>query len=121
MLKLRTKTVKTVAFGRATKEVIIRFIIDKIEIDKNNISANGYYYYFDENNSIVILSQLGTSSIKQWEIVEQIEVNFLGNFTSTNSLKAAVLQRLSEFTNLQLTQENGENFGTIASDWEVDN
>jgi len=60
MLKLRTKIVKTVAFGRATKEVIIRFIIDKIEIDKNNISAKGYYYYLDENNSIVILSQLGT-------------------------------------------------------------
>jgi hypothetical protein len=100
--------------------VIVRFIIDKIEIDVNNITAKGYYYYIDENGSIVMLSQLGASSQKQWEMVAQIETTFLGEFESANSLKSVILQRLKEFTNLQLTQENGENYGTIASDWEED-
>lgn len=118
MLKLRTKTEKTVVSGRATKQVIIRFIIDKLEADANNIIALGYYYYFDENGQVVKLDNVRT--IKEWAIVETVESNFLPPITNQNSLKEALLQRLSEFTNLQLTQENGENYGTIASDWEID-
>ena len=47
MLKLRTKTEFTVPTERGTTSAIVRLIIDKLEIDINNITAKGYYYYFD--------------------------------------------------------------------------
>lgn len=118
MLKLRTKTEFQVPSSRGLKSVIIRMVIDGIFMDKNNITPQGYYYYLDENNVVVKLDSLGNNSRKEWALIEQIEENMLLPFSDSVHLRANVLQRLKEFTNLQLMQESGENYNTVASDWE---
>lgn len=120
MIKLKTKTEFQVPSARGVKLAIIRMIVDGVFFDANNITARGYYYYLDENGQVVRLDSLGKSSSKEWSIVEQVENNFLQDFTNQRNLKNVCIQRLQEFTNMQLTQENGENYGTIASDWEID-
>jgi hypothetical protein len=117
MLKLRTKTVFNIPTKRGVTEGIIYFIIDKILVDANNITPKGYYYYLDENQQPIKLDDINT--LKEWAIVEQVETNLLSELNSTTSLQANLQQRLQEFTMLQLEQENGENYGTLASDWEI--
>ena len=119
MLKLRTKTNFPIPTKRGSSLGVIRFIIDKIEVDENNITAIGYYYYLDENSNVFKLDK--SNNIKLWEEVTQIEAAYLPEFVSKVSLKENILQRLNEFTNLQMTTESGENFGTFPEDWEIDN
>jgi hypothetical protein len=117
MLKLRTKTEFDIPTKRGVINGIVYMIVDKIEVDTNNISPKGYYYYLDENNQPVKLDDI--KGLKEWAIVEQVEQNMLSELTSTVSLQANLQQRLQEFTMLQLQQESGENYGTLASDWEI--
>jgi hypothetical protein len=49
-----------------------------------------------------------------------VENNILNPLTDGVNLKANLLQRLGEFTMLQLTTETGENYGTSPDDWETD-
>jgi hypothetical protein len=120
MIQLRTKKEFSIPTKRGVVSGIIRFTIDKLEVDINNITPKGYYYYFDENNIVVKLDNLGSNSMKQWELIEQVETNLLNPLGSATSLKANILQRLEEFTMLQLTTESGENYGTTPDDWEAD-
>ena len=103
---------------RGVISVIIRFIIERLEVDINNITPIGYYYYIDENNLTVKLDNVGDPT--QWEIVESIEDNILEPLNSIVSLKSNVLQRLEEFTMMQLATESGDNYGTTPDDWEKD-
>jgi hypothetical protein len=118
MKKLRTKTEFSIPTKRGVVSGIVRFIIDKLEIDINNVRAIGYYYFIDENNEVVKLDEVSTLNL--WETVEAIETNLLNPLIDSVSLKANVLQRLGEFTMLQLTTESGENYGTTPDDWEDD-
>lgn len=120
MLKLRTKTEFTVPTERGTTNAIVRFIVERLEIDANNVRPIGYYYRLDENGQPVILAKIGNSSMKQWETVEVVETSMLGVMTSQTSLKANLMQRLFEFTMLQIQQEGTENYGTASTDWEID-
>jgi hypothetical protein len=82
------------------------------------VRAIGYYYFLDENNQVVKLDEVSTLNL--WETVEAVETNLLNPLGSATSLKENVLQRLGEFTMLQLTTETGENYGTTPDDWEAD-
>jgi hypothetical protein len=118
MIKLRTKTAFSIPTKRGIITGVVRFIIERLEIDINNIRAIGYYYYIDENNVMVKLDEVNT--LNQWETVTMVENNVLNPLSDGISLKANVLQRLEEFTMLQLTTETGENYGTTPDDWEED-
>jgi hypothetical protein len=118
MIKLRTKTQFSIPTKRGVITGVVRFIVERLEIDINNIRAIGYYYYIDENNSIVKLDEVNT--LNHWETVTMVENNILNPLNDAVSLKANLLQRLSEFTMLQLTTESGENYGTKPEDWEED-
>jgi len=118
MLKLKTKTEFSIPTKRGVITGTVRFIIERLEVDINNIRAIGYYYYIDENNTVVKLDDV--SSLSQWETVEAVETNLLNPLKDGVSLKANVLQRLDEFVMLQLTTESGENYGTTPDDWETD-
>ena len=116
MLKLRTKTEFEAPGDRVNVQTVIRVIIDGLFLDNNNADPKGYYYYNDENGKLV---QKHIKSLKQWSDVELAETQLPPLASSTN-LKSNILQRLSEFFFLQIQMEAGENFGTIASDWELD-
>lgn len=118
MKKLRTNKNFAIPTKRGVIQGVVRFIIDKLEIDINNITAIGYYYYIDENNSVVKLDEV--RSFNLWETVSAVETNLLNPLVDSVSLKANILQRLAEFTMLQLTTESGENYGTMPEDWEDD-
>lgn len=117
MLKLKTKTEFSIPTKRGVIQGIVRLIIDKIDVDINNIIAKGYYYHMDENGLIQQLDMINT--LQQWDNVA-ISENSLNQLQSNISLKSNLLQRLNEFTFLQLQLENGENYGTVVSDWEID-
>jgi hypothetical protein len=118
MKKLKTKTEFSIPTKRGIIKGVVRFIIERLEIDINNILAIGYYYYIDENNVVVKLDEVNT--LNHWETVTMVENNILNPLADGISLKANVLQRLCEFTMLQLTTESGENYGTTPEDWEED-
>lgn len=118
MKKLRTNKDFAIPTKRGVVQGVVRFIIDKLEIDINNITAIGYYYYLDENNNVVVLDRV--RSFNLCETVEAVETNLLNPLANSLSLKANILQRINEFTMLQLTTESGENYGTMPEDWEED-
>lgn len=116
MIHLKTKKEFKVPTKRGNKDGIIYLIIDKLEFDRNNITAKGYYYYKDENDAVVVLDYVNKTF--QWETITEIEENMLNPLESVISLRANAFQRLSEFIWVILTQESGENYETIVEDWE---
>ena len=118
MLKLKTKTEFKVPTKRGLIFAKVLLIIDKIELDNNNIKPTGYYYYLGENNEVVKLDDI--KSLNLWDTILSVEENLLSPLNSSVSLKSNILQRLYEFTMLQLTTETGENYGTTPDDWEFD-
>jgi hypothetical protein len=118
MIKLRTKTAFSIPTKRGIITGVVRFIIERLEIDINNIRAIGYYYFIDENNVVVKLDLVNT--LNQWDTVSMVENNILNPLSDTISLKSNLLQRLGEFTMLTLTTESGENYATTPEDWEAD-
>jgi hypothetical protein len=65
MLKLKTKTEFSIPTKRGIITGVVRFIIERLEIDINNIRAIGYYYYIDENNLVVKLDDVRLNQGKQ--------------------------------------------------------
>ena len=117
MLKLKTTSQFTVPTERGIIQSIIRMTIDKIELDNNNIIVSGYYYRIDENESIIVLSKINKLILR--EQYEGIETN-LAELNSNESLFYNLNQRLNEITFFMLQIEQTENFGTLATDWEID-
>ena len=64
MLKLRTKTNFPIPTKRGVIQGIVRLIIERLEIDINNIVAIGYYYFLDENNAVVKLDDAKSLNFK---------------------------------------------------------
>lgn len=119
MLKLKTKTEFTAPIDRGTVQTIIYFIIDGLFIDKNNIVPKGYYYWYDEEGNIYqrhIKDITLLSTVKQLEDNEVVPV-----LESTTNIYDNVIQRLKELVHLQMTTEEPNNFGTVASDFIEDN
>lgn len=117
MLKLRTKTEFPIPTKRGVKTGIIHMIIDSLSMNDNNIIPSGYYYYFDEDNQVVQIDTV--KHLQFWDNVEVAE-NELIALGSNKNLKSNLLQRLKEFTFLILQSEAGQNFGTNAEDWEIE-
>lgn len=123
MLKLKTKTEFDVPNDRGFISVVVRIIVESVNINKNHVKAEGYYYYYDNNNNLVIPpnGKFGASSMIPKETLTYLETNVLGNFNNPKDFYLAVHQRINEITMIQLSQESGQNYGTVASDWEIDN
>ena len=118
MLKKRTKTEFQIPTKRGIVTGIIRLIIDRLEINANNVIAHGYYYYFDTEQNVVVLDRF--SPIKQLSDVFLAEQYVLGDLISNKHVFENIIQRLDELNVIQLTEEDGENYGTSPSDWELD-
>lgn len=115
MLKLKTKTEFEFPTKRGTKTGIIHMIIDGLNFDKNNVIPSGYYYYFDEENNPIKLDNV--KHLELWENISLSEGQ-LDQMPSTTSLKENLLFRLEQFAFLQLESKNGQNYGTLSTDWE---
>ncbi len=118
MLKLRTKTEFTVPTERGTTTAIVRLIIDKLEIDINNVIPRGYYYFFDAENVFHKLDDISSNPIL-WSDIDLIDDSF-ADLVSSTDIKADLMQRLTELTFAKLSMEAGTNYGTSASDYEID-
>ena len=127
MLTINTNTTKPIYNDRfkLIGNYIIYLTIQNLEMDANNVIASGYYYYIVETqetiegvvvttSNIVKLKDTKTSML--WDTVISVET-ILTPITA-NTLKDSVLQRMQEFTILKLTEESGENFGTVIEDWQ---
>jgi len=117
MLKLKTTTEFQVPYGRGFKSAIVRMILDDLIIRKNGVTTTGYYYILDENNNVVQLDKIDATTLKEqiW-LAEAV----LPEMESSTDFYANAEQRLLQFVMLRLTQEAGVNYGTVASDWVID-
>jgi len=118
MITLKTKTQFLVPFGRIFREEYIYLTVERLEIDINNITHIGFYYFIDENEQVQKLDDIKRNP-KLWTTVEVAEFGLLSSLESSVHLKDNLLQRVIEFTFIQLEQEANLNYGTIASDWEL--
>ena len=116
MLRLKTKTEKTVPNGRGTIEAIVHLIIDNLNVNRNNVIGIGYYYFIDENGQIVKLSDIQTNT--EISLFEMIENNMLPKLESNQNVFKNILQRLKETTLMNIAQENGESYGITPEDLE---
>lgn len=125
------KTNKTFPIRNTTYEIIdnkIFFLtVQKLEVDKLGIIATGYYYYKKievvnevEVETIVKLKPVDNRTVLPWYNISQIEAYVLP-VLSVATLTEAILQRVLEFTQLQLTQESGQNFEILIEDWDFTN
>ncbi|WP_035677920.1 hypothetical protein [Flavobacterium limnosediminis] len=118
MIRLRTKTKFTVPFERGVRSEFIHLIIERLDIDALNITPIGYYYFIDENDQVQKLDDIKQNP-KLWEDIEFAELGTLPEMNSMVHLKQNIIQRLTEFTLFQLQMEDGTNYGTSYTDWEL--
>lgn len=128
MITINTNVTKPIYNDRSKLigNYIIYLTIQNLEMDTNNVTASGFYYYIkevsivNENNETIITDEIvklnPTRTTLTWETIGSVET--ILNPIDVASLKDAVLQRVQEFTIIQLTQESGENFGTTIEDWQ---
>jgi len=116
MITIKTNKVKTIYNERfkVIGDFFLYITVRELILNENDTTAIGFYYYLDNNNQLVKLKDFQTKL--DWNSVQYVEENMLQPLTTTD-LKNTVLQRIQEFTIIQLTQESGENFGTVIEDW----
>jgi hypothetical protein len=116
MIVIKTNKVKTVYNERfkVIGDFYLYITIRELIANENDITANGFYYYLDSNEQLVKLKDFSTKL--DWVKIQYIEQNMLSPL-NTIDLKNAMQQRIQEFTIIQLTQESGDNFGTVIEDW----
>jgi hypothetical protein len=100
--------------GKPIVEFIIYLKVVELIINEANITVNGFYYYKDEQEEIIVLDKF--SEFFTWDIISAIEM--ILQPLDTISLMEALLQRMNEFTDLQIQSESGQNYGTLYTDWE---
>ena len=103
----------------------IYLTIENLYMNRNDITARGYYYYkttetVDEVEVETIYTLRPINTIMSWDMVAYVEENQLPPIDASQ-LKDAVLERVLQFTVIQLTMEDGQNFGTTIEDWEFTN
>lgn len=117
MIKFKTKTEFPVPYKREIQQQIIRLIVNNITANLNGAMASGFYYYINSDGEEIMLDAFNTNF--QWDLVAIAEQN-LPPLESTQSLKSNIFQRVAEFGIMQQMIESGNNYGTLGSDWEVD-
>ena len=117
MIKFKTKTEFPVPYKREIQQQIIRLIVNNITANLNGAMASGFYYYINSDGEEIMLDAFNTNF--QWDLVAIAEQN-LPPLESTQSLKSNIFQRVAEFGLMQQMIESGSNYGTLGSDWEVD-
>ena len=117
MIKFKTKTEFPVPYKREIQQQIIRLIVNNITANLNGAMASGFYYYINSDGEEIMLDAFNTNF--KWDLVAIAEQN-LPPLESTQSLKSNIFQRVAEFGLMQQMIESGSNYGTLGSDWEVD-
>lgn len=100
----------------------IYLTIENLYMDRNGVTARGYYYYkkietIDEVDVETVVKLRNITTPMSWDMVTYVEGNQLPPI-SASQLKDAVLERVMQFTVIQLTMEDGQNFGTHVEDWD---
>ena len=100
----------------------IYLTIENLYMDRNDITAKGYYYHktieiVDEVEVEVVTTLRPTTVKMSWDMVSYVEGTQLPPIDSPQLLNA-VLERVMQFTVIQLTIEDGKNFGTTIEDWD---
>lgn len=100
----------------------IYLTIENLYMDRNGITAKGYYYYkkietVEEVEVETVIKLRNITTIMSWDMVSYIEGAQLPPIDSPQLLNA-VLERVMQFTVIQLTMEDGQNFGTHIEDWD---
>lgn len=100
----------------------IYLTIESLHMDRNSVTAKGFYYYYKtetvdgvENKTVIKLRNITTPM--SWDMVTYIEGSQLPPINASQLL-SSVLERVMQFTIIQLTMENGQNFGTHVEDWD---
>jgi hypothetical protein len=101
---------------------LIYLTIENLYMDRNTVTAKGYYYYkttetIDEVEVETVTKLRNITTPMSWDMVSYVEGTQLPPISSSQ-LKDAVLERVMQFTIIQLTMENGQNFGTTIEDWD---
>lgn len=117
MIKFKTKTEFPVPYKREIQQQIIRLIVNNITANLNGAVASGFYYYINTDGDEIMLDAF--NSTFQWDLVAMAEQQ-LPPLESSQSLKSNIFQRVAEFGLMQQMIESGSNYGTLGSDWEVD-
>ena len=100
----------------------IYLTIENLYMDRNTVTAKGYYYYkttetIDEIEVETVIKLRNITTPMSWDMVAYAEENQLPPIDASQ-LKDAVLERVLQFTVIQLTMEDGQNFGTTIEDWD---
>lgn len=100
---------------------LIYLTIENLYMDRNNVVAKGYYYYTksevindEQIEKVVKLRNITTTM--DWNTVAYVESTQLSPINASQLL-SSVLERVMQFTVIQLTMENGQNFKTKVEDW----
>ncbi len=117
MIKFKTKTEFPVPYKREIQQQIIRLIVNNITANLSGATASGFYYYINSDGEEIMLDTFNTTF--PWDLVAIAEQNS-PPLESTQSLKSNIFQRVAEFGIMQQMIESGNNYGTLGSDWEVD-
>lgn len=118
MLTLKTNTPFVIPFNRGVRTEYVYLTIERLDIDNNNVTPIGYYYFLDENNTVNKLVDVARKPVL-WEHIEPAEYSVLEGLGSSVHLKDNLLQRLIEFTLIQLEMEGLTNFNIPYTNWEV--
>lgn len=100
----------------------IYLTVENLYMDRNGITAKGYYYYkkietVEEVEVETVIKLRNITTIMSWDMVSYVEGAQLPPIDSPQLLNA-VLERVMQFTVIQLTMEDGQNFGTHIEDWD---
>jgi hypothetical protein len=102
---------------------LIYLTIENLYMDRNTVTAKGYYYYkttetIDEIEVETVIKLRNITTPMSWDMVAYVEGAQLPPIDSSQ-LKDAVLERVLQFTIIQLNIENGQNFKTTIEDWDI--
>ena len=100
----------------------IYLTIENLYMDRNDITAKGYYYYkiteiIDEVEVEKVVKLRNITTLMSWNTVAYVETAQLPPINSL-ALLNSILERVTQFTVIQLTMENGQNFKTHIEDWD---
>lgn len=100
----------------------IYLTIENLYMDRNSVIAKGYYYYkkietVEEVEVETVIKLRNITTPMSWDMVAYVEGVQLPPINSSQLL-SSVLERVIQFTVIQLTMEDGQNFGTHLEDWD---
>ncbi len=100
----------------------IYLTIENLYMDRNSVIAKGYYYYkkietVEEVEVETVIKLRNITTPMSWDMVAYVEGVQLPPINSSQLL-SSVLERVIQFTVIQLTMEDGQNFGTHVEDWD---